>query len=167
MAASATGEAATSWTGVGAVVGGAAVIHGFDVTYHALSEVVTGEEQPTLIQQSVATGLSLAGMSKPTANTVAGFVDGSISIAITGGALSFRNLSDATSVKLPPIIPSAVKPGPKPFGYINLASAERTTHILVGDANGGGYAWFSSWKSFKNGITRTKSTFPHLGVRRK
>ena len=35
---------------------------------------------------------------------------------------------------------------------VNLASAQRTVHILAGDATGGGHAWFSSAKSFRNGV---------------
>ena len=45
-------------------------------------------------------------------------------------------------------------------GYVNLASEARTAHILAGDATGGGHSWFSSMKSFKNGITGQKSMFP-------
>jgi hypothetical protein len=43
---------------------------------------------------------------------------------------------------------------------INLASSARTAHIIEGDANGGGHAWFGSLKSFINGITGGKSMFP-------
>jgi RHS repeat-associated protein len=45
-------------------------------------------------------------------------------------------------------------------GYINFASAERTVHILAGDATGGGHAWFGSLKSFSNGLSGNKSMFP-------
>ncbi|HYC85249.1 MAG TPA: RHS repeat-associated core domain-containing protein, partial [Chryseosolibacter sp.] len=38
--------------------------------------------------------------------------------------------------------------------YVNLASEARTTHILVGDSNGGGHMW--SWSTIFNG----KSKFP-------
>jgi hypothetical protein len=44
--------------------------------------------------------------------------------------------------------------------YINLASEQRTTHIIAGDATGGGHSWFGSIKSFKNGISGKKSMFP-------
>jgi hypothetical protein len=44
--------------------------------------------------------------------------------------------------------------------YINLASKERTIHILAGDATGGGHSWFSSLKGFTNGLTGAKSMFP-------
>jgi hypothetical protein len=43
---------------------------------------------------------------------------------------------------------------------INLANAQRTTHILAGDATGGGHAWFGSLKSFTNGLSGKKSMFP-------
>ena len=46
-------------------------------------------------------------------------------------------------------------------GTTNLASAERTTHILAGDGPlNGGHAWFRSWRSTWNGITRQKTMFP-------
>jgi RHS repeat-associated protein len=45
-------------------------------------------------------------------------------------------------------------------GFINLASSSRTTHIIAGDATGGGHAWFGSLKSFTNGLTGQKSMFP-------
>lgn len=45
-------------------------------------------------------------------------------------------------------------------GYINLASTERTAHIIAGDVTGGGHAWFGSLKSFMNGLTGSKSMFP-------
>jgi RHS repeat-associated protein len=44
--------------------------------------------------------------------------------------------------------------------FINLASSERTAHIIAGDATGGGHAWFGSWKGFTNGLTGQKSMFP-------
>jgi len=39
-------------------------------------------------------------------------------------------------------------------------AGQKTKHILAGDANGGGHAWFSSLKSFTNGLLRKKSMFP-------
>jgi hypothetical protein len=44
--------------------------------------------------------------------------------------------------------------------FINLASSERTAHIIAGDATGGGHGWFGSWQSFTNGLTGQKSMFP-------
>ena len=44
--------------------------------------------------------------------------------------------------------------------FINLANAERTAHIIEGDATGGGHAWFGSLRSFANGISGEKSMFP-------
>ena len=44
--------------------------------------------------------------------------------------------------------------------YINLASRQRTIHILAGDATGGGHSWFGSLRSFANGVTGKKSMFP-------
>lgn len=47
-----------------------------------------------------------------------------------------------------------------PKNYINIFSEARTKHILAGDLNGGGHAWFGSPKSFWNGITGQKTMFP-------
>ncbi len=44
--------------------------------------------------------------------------------------------------------------------YVNLASSSRTAHIIAGDANGGGHAWFGSLRSFTNGLSGKKSIFP-------
>jgi hypothetical protein len=44
--------------------------------------------------------------------------------------------------------------------YVNLASRQRTVHILAGDATGGGHSWFGSLRSFANGLTGKKSMFP-------
>jgi RHS repeat-associated protein len=42
-------------------------------------------------------------------------------------------------------------------GTTNLVSPERTVHILAGDATGGGHAWFRSWQSTWNGLSRKKT----------
>ncbi len=52
-------------------------------------------------------------------------------------------------------------------GVTNLASASRTRHILASDANGGGHAWFRSWKSTMNGIKGEKTMFPMTWSNRK
>jgi hypothetical protein len=44
--------------------------------------------------------------------------------------------------------------------YINLASNQRTIHILAGDVTGGGHSWFGSLGSFTNGLKGVKSMFP-------
>ncbi|MCZ2391540.1 MAG: EndoU domain-containing protein [Acidobacteria bacterium] len=52
-------------------------------------------------------------------------------------------------------------------GVTNLASPARTTHILAGDATGGGHAWFRSWQATKNGLLGRKSMFPITWSNRK
>ena len=45
--------------------------------------------------------------------------------------------------------------------FVNLASQSRTAHIIAGEGVGkGGHAWWGSFRSFWNGVTRAKSMFP-------
>jgi|GEM_PF-1340014 len=88
MGVGAVGGAVTSWTGVGAVVGGAAVVHGADVTVSGFKQMWNGTQSQTLTEQGISAGLQAAGVSPQTSNTVAGYTDGVISIALTGGASS-------------------------------------------------------------------------------
>ncbi|HEX6686864.1 MAG TPA: SpvB/TcaC N-terminal domain-containing protein [Candidatus Limnocylindrales bacterium] len=70
--------AATSWTGVGAVVGAAVAVHGFDVAYAGARQLISGEETSTFTSQT----LQRAGVSKDKAE----FIDGAISVVGTLGA---------------------------------------------------------------------------------
>jgi hypothetical protein len=84
--------------------------------------------------------------------------------ALSGGAGGMAGLG---GVGLP-VGSGSMKSGVKTTeDYINLASPARTVHIVEGDANGGGHAWFGSFKSFKNGLLRKKSMFPMLWSRDK
>jgi hypothetical protein len=127
---------------VGAVAGGAVVVHGADVTASGAMQLWTGRESSTFTSQGISKGLQAAGVSKPKADVTADYADATLSIILSGGVGAARNAAMA------PKIP-----------YINLASEERTVHILAGDATGGGHAWFGSLKSFANGLLG-KSMFP-------
>ncbi len=107
MAAGATGGAATSWTGVGAVVGGIAVVHGADVASSGLTQLWTGNETQSFTEQGISTGLQTAGVSKNTANTVASYTDASISIVLTAGTASRPMLKVPNSA----VVSTAVKGG--------------------------------------------------------
>ena len=62
----ATAGVATSWTGVGAVLGGAALVHGCDVAASGISQMISGEETSSLTSQ----GLQAAGVPKETAERI-------------------------------------------------------------------------------------------------
>ena len=86
MTVGATGGAATSWTGVGAVLGGAAVVHGADVTQSGLMQFITGEETQSFTQQGISKGLETAGLSEEKADEIAGYADAGVSMLLTFGA---------------------------------------------------------------------------------
>ena len=88
--AGSTGGALTSWTGVGAVVGGAVAVHGADVAASGFMQMVTGENTSSFTSRAIQS----AGVSKETADTI----DAGISIIGTAGASSLANASKATSV---------------------------------------------------------------------
>ncbi len=80
----ACGAAATS-TGVGAVVGIAAMVHGCDVAAAGISQMASGQETSSLTSQAI----QAAGVSQETAE----FIEAGTSIALTGGAGYFSNSS--------------------------------------------------------------------------
>ena len=86
MAAGAVGGIATSWTGVGAVLGGVAVVHGADGFAAGLQQAWTGQETKTFTEQGISQGLQAAGVSIGNADVAAGYADGFISVALTWGA---------------------------------------------------------------------------------
>lgn len=70
--------AATSWTGVGAVAGGAIALHGLDTLQAGIHQVISGEVTDTLTSQAMQS----AGVSRTAAN----LVDTGISIAGSMGS---------------------------------------------------------------------------------
>ncbi len=105
MTAGAIGGAASSWTGIGAVVGGAAVVHGADVTSTGFKQMWTGEDAQTLTAQGISGGLQTAGVSETTANAVSSYMDTGLSIALTAGA-SYRPVIKAPNA---PIVANTVQ----------------------------------------------------------
>lgn len=85
----ATAGVATSWTGVGAVLGGAALVHGCDVAASGISQMISGEETSSLTSQ----GIQAVGVSQETAETI----DGGISIGLSFGAGVVKGGVSATS----------------------------------------------------------------------
>ena len=85
----ATAGVATSWTGVGAVLGGAALVHGCDVATSGISQMISGEETSSLTSQA----MQATGVSPETAE----MIDGGISIGLTGSAGMIKTGISATS----------------------------------------------------------------------
>lgn len=88
--AGALGGAATSWTGVGGVVGAGVFVHGADVAGSGLSQLISGEDTSSLTSKAIQS----AGVSKGTADAI----DAGISIAGSAGAGSIANASKTTAV---------------------------------------------------------------------
>jgi RHS repeat-associated protein len=90
MVAGATIGLLTSWTGIGAVVGAAAVVHGADQFSAALMQLTTGKTTQSFTEQGIQGGLEIAGVSKENARTIAPYADAGVSIALSGGAGATR-----------------------------------------------------------------------------
>ncbi|WP_338841187.1 DUF6443 domain-containing protein [Flavobacterium ginsenosidimutans] len=88
--AGALGGAATSWTGVGGVVGAGVFVHGADVAGSGLSQLISGEDTSSLTSKAIQS----TGVSKGTADAI----DAGISIAGSAGAGSIANASKTTAV---------------------------------------------------------------------
>ncbi len=82
-AAGASGGAATSWTGVGAVAGAVVFVHGADVAATGLRQLISGEDESSLTSQA----LQAAGVSKPVAEAV----DTTISVVGSAGTSVLAN----------------------------------------------------------------------------
>ena len=85
----ATAGVATSWTGVGAVLGGAALVHGCDVAASGITQMISGEETSSLTSQ----GLQAAGVPKETAERI----DVGLSIGFTFGSGIASNVGSITT----------------------------------------------------------------------
>ncbi|QYY34564.1 RHS repeat-associated core domain-containing protein [Ruficoccus sp. ZRK36] len=75
--------AATSWTGVGAIAGGAVAVHGLDTFQAGIRQAISGEQTDTL----TSTSLQAAGLSRNSAN----LLDTGISVVGTFGAGSMAS----------------------------------------------------------------------------
>jgi RHS repeat-associated protein len=94
-AGSAALGASTSWTGVGAVAGGAGVLYSADVTSSGLKQMWTGEEESTFTNKAVTTGLQQVGVSPAKAQTIANYTEFGLGLAL-GGKPTTRLLAPLT-----------------------------------------------------------------------
>lgn len=92
-----TGGIATSWSGVGAVVGGIAVVHGVDDVQAGARQLWTGKEVDSFTFQGIKAGVKFAGASDNTANSIATFSDIGLGL-VGGGAGLFKVLNKGTKV---------------------------------------------------------------------
>ena len=98
-AAGASGGAATSWTGVGAVAGAVVFVHGSDVAATGLRQIISGEDESSLTSQAI----QAAGVSKPTAD----LIDNGISVAGSLGTSALARAPQAAET----VTTSAVRGG--------------------------------------------------------
>ena len=144
----AVGGAATSWSGIGAVVGGGAVIHGSDVAVSGFTQMITGQESSSLTSQA----LQSTGMSKGTAENI----DAGVSMLFTAGASSATSSARASISSL-----KAVKTSNKlkSIHTTNPTTGTKQATKLHGNsldnpAPTWGYKLYSNDGTFlKNGIT--------------
>ena len=87
--AGATGGAASSWTGVGGVVGFGVALHGSDVASSGFMQMVTGDNTSSFTSRAI----QRTGVSRNTAENI----DAGISIVGTAGAGSLTNASKITT----------------------------------------------------------------------
>jgi len=85
--------AAASWTGIGAVAGGAVALHGLDTLQAGFRQMVSGEEKDTL----TSSGLQALGLSRSTAN----LVDAGIGLASGTSGIVQGVSKTAAIMKLP------------------------------------------------------------------
>lgn len=97
MAGGVAGGIATSWTGVGAVAGGVAVVHGADDLQAGIRQLWTGEETESLTYQGIKGAAKIAGASDQTASTIATFSDVGLSF-VGSGAGAFKLLNNGSKV---------------------------------------------------------------------
>ncbi|HEX5749058.1 MAG TPA: SpvB/TcaC N-terminal domain-containing protein [Archangium sp.] len=136
-AAGATVGVATSWTGVGAVAGGAVFIHGADVAASGLQQLITGKQTSSLTSKA----MQAAGVDPHSAE----MIDGGISIIGSLGASAAINAPRAalslTTRAGAGAAGSAVAPSSKALGAaLEAAGIVRPTqsaahHIVAGSAS--------------------------------
>jgi RHS repeat-associated protein len=85
MIGGAIGGAATAETGVGAVLGWAAIVHGADVAASGFTQMLTGEGNRSFTERGISAGLQTAGVSPERADEYAGYGDAAISVVLSGG----------------------------------------------------------------------------------
>lgn len=121
-AAGASGGAATSWTGVGAVAGAVVFVHGADVASTGLRQIISGEDESSLTSQAI----QAAGVSKPTAD----LIDNGISVAGSLGTAALANAAETA-----PTVTTTVTRGGSQTGAALARSgvpAEQTVATRIG-----------------------------------
>ena len=98
MVVGAVGGGATSWTGIGAVVGGAAVVHGADNFAEGISQFFSGNSTQTFTEQGISKGLQVTGVSPQNANSIASYSDAGIGIVLSTGASTAANSSKIKAI---------------------------------------------------------------------
>jgi RHS repeat-associated protein len=82
----ALGGAASSWTGVGAVAGGLAVVHGSDIAASGATQLITGESTQSFTEQGLSSGIQAMGVDPQKANAAAGNINMVLSTVLSGEA---------------------------------------------------------------------------------
>jgi RHS repeat-associated protein len=94
FAAGASLGIAASWTGVGAVAGGAVAVHGLDTIYSGFGTAINGSAVNSFTSQ----GLHAAGLSQNTAN----LIDAGISVVGSAGAGIFNGATKVAAIAQTP-----------------------------------------------------------------
>ncbi|OJU35555.1 MAG: hypothetical protein BGN96_04830 [Bacteroidales bacterium 45-6] len=98
VAAGAAGGIASSWTGVGAVAGGVAVVHGADDLQAGIRQLWTGEKTESFTYKGIKASAKLAGASENTADNIATWSDIGLSF-VGSGAGSIKLLYGLRTAK--------------------------------------------------------------------
>lgn len=83
MGVGAAGGAATSWTGVGAVIGGAAFLHGTDVFNTGVRQLLSGHTETTATASTVSGSLRTLGVPSGTTSDIGSGVNMGLGIALS------------------------------------------------------------------------------------
>jgi RHS repeat-associated protein len=129
MVVGAVGGAATSWTGIGAVAGGAAVVHGADNFAAGLTQLFSGNSTQTFTEQGISKGLQATGVSPQTANTVAAYTDAGIGIVLTAGAGAAAN---GSKIK---VVASTESTASKPSNLVSSSTKSKNAPQSTGIPN--------------------------------
>ncbi|MDX2048317.1 MAG: DUF6443 domain-containing protein [Chitinophagaceae bacterium] len=129
----AVGGIVTSWTGVGAIAGGAAVLHGSDVAASGFTQLWTGKETQSFTEQGISNGLEALGVSPDNAGTIAGYADGGISIGLSAGAGTARNAPLLTKKPPSPQRPTSVFRGGEKGKLLALKKILERNHLPTMD----------------------------------
>ena len=82
-----TGGIATSWTGIGGVVGGVAVLHGLDDIQAGFRQVYSGENVNNFTTTTISNSAQSLGINPNTSETIAEYSDLGLSFVMSGSGL--------------------------------------------------------------------------------